>query len=108
MLPVEAFLPNYTPILGPLGGVAILFLVGLLTFDPVIHLVEGETVTPILLARHFTLNPGLVILALLFWYWMWGVAGALLAVPMLATCKIVCDRVRPLMALGHFLGAQAR
>ena len=99
---------------------AILFLVGLLTFDSIwqallpaaiylaIHLVEGETVTPILLARHFTLNPVLVILALLFWYWMWGVPGALLAVPMLATSKIICDRVRPLMALGHFLGAQAR
>jgi len=39
---------------------------------------------------------------------MWGVAGALLAVPMLATFKIVCDRIRPLMALGHFLGAGAR
>jgi predicted PurR-regulated permease PerM len=117
---VMAFLLNYIPILGPLCGVATLFLVGLLTFDSiwqallpaviylVIHLVEGETVTPILLARHFTLNPVLVILALLFWYWMWGVAGALLAVPMLATSKIICDRIRPLMALGHFLGAQAR
>jgi predicted PurR-regulated permease PerM len=39
---------------------------------------------------------------------MWGVAGALLAVPMLATSKIICDRIRPLMALGHFLGAQPR
>jgi len=115
-----AFFLNYVPILGPLCGVAILFLVGLLTFDTIwqallpaaiylgIHFVEGEAVTPILLARHFTLNPVLVIIALLFWYWMWGVSGALLAVPMLATFKIVCDRVRPLMALGHFLGAQPR
>jgi predicted PurR-regulated permease PerM len=115
-----AFLLNYVPILGPLSGVAILFLAGLLTFDTIwqavlpagiylgIHFIEGEAVTPILLARHFTLNPVLVIIALVFWYWMWGVAGALLAVPMLATFKIICDRVRPLMALGHFLGAQAR
>jgi predicted PurR-regulated permease PerM len=49
-----------------------------------------------------------VIIALLFWYWMWGVAGVLLAVPMLATFKIVCDRITPLAALGHFLGAQPR
>jgi predicted PurR-regulated permease PerM len=115
-----AFLLNYVPILGPLFGVAILFLVGLLTFDTlwqaflpagiylVIHFIEGETVTPMLLARRFTLNPVLVVVALVFWYWMWGVAGALLAVPMLATFKIVCDRIRPLMALGHFLGAEAR
>jgi predicted PurR-regulated permease PerM len=39
---------------------------------------------------------------------MWGVAGVLVAVPMLATLKIICDRVRPLMALGHFLGAEGR
>jgi predicted PurR-regulated permease PerM len=115
-----AFLLNYIPILGPLCGVAILFLAGLLTFDPlwqaalpagiylVIHFVEGESVTPMLLARRFILNPVLVIVSLVFWYWMWGVAGALLAVPMLATFKIVCDRIRPLMALGHFLGAGAR
>jgi predicted PurR-regulated permease PerM len=117
---VVAFFLNYVPILGPLCGVAILFLAGLLTFDTIwqailpagiylgIHFVEGEAVTPTLLARHFTLNPVLVIIALLFWYLMWGVAGALLAVPMLATFKIVCDRIEPLMALGHFLGTQPR
>ena len=115
-----AFLLNYIPILGPLFGIAILFLAGLLTFDTiwqallpagiylVIHLVEGETVTPMLLARRFTLNPVLIIVSLVFWYWMWGVAGALLSVPLLATSKIICDRIRPLMALGHFIGAEAR
>jgi hypothetical protein len=59
-----------------------------------IHLAEGETLTPILLARRFTLNPVLVILSLVFWFWMWGVPGAILAVPMLAILKIVSDRVR--------------
>lgn len=115
-----AFILNYVPILGPLFGVAILFLAGMLTFDTLwqaflpagiylgFHFVEAETLTPMLLARRFTLNPVLVIIALVFWYWMWGVAGALLAVPMLATFKIICDRVRPLMALGHFLGVDAR
>jgi predicted PurR-regulated permease PerM len=68
-----------------------------------IHLVEGETITPMLLARRFTLNPVLVILALIFWYWMWGVPGAILAVPMLAIAKIICDRIQKLAALGHFL-----
>ena len=115
-----AFLLNFVPILGPMCGIAILFLAGLLTFGTiwhslllaacylVIHIVEGETLTPMLLARRFVLNPVLVIVSLLFWYWMWGVPGALIAVPMLATVKIVCDRVRPLMALGHFLGAEGR
>jgi len=110
-----AFFLNYVPILGPLTGIVIFLLAGLLTFDSlwraflpaalylVIHLAEGQFATPMLLARRFTLNPVLVILSLIFWFWMWGVPGAILSVPMLAIAKIVCDRIRPLMALGHFL-----
>jgi predicted PurR-regulated permease PerM len=111
-----AFLLNYVPILGPLTGVGLFFMVGLTSFDTVwhalipagvylgIHLVEGEFVTPMILARRFTLNPVLVIVSLVFWNWMWGIPGTFLAVPLLAGFKIICDRVRPLMALGHFLG----
>jgi predicted PurR-regulated permease PerM len=110
-----AFLLNFIPILGPFFGVCIFVLVGMLSFDSLwwallppalyfgIHLVEGETLTPMLLARRFTLNPVLVILSLVFWFWMWGVPGAILAVPMLAILKIISDRLRPLKALGHFL-----
>jgi predicted PurR-regulated permease PerM len=110
-----AFLLNYVPILGPLFGIIIFVLAGMLSFDGLwsalvpavlyfgIHLAEGETLTPMLLARRFTLNPVLVILSLVFWFWMWGVPGAILAVPMLAILKIVSDRVRPLKALGHIL-----
>ncbi len=115
-----AFLLNYIPILGPMAGVALLALVGLTTFDDFwqgllpagiylsLHFAEGEVITPSLLARQFTLNPVVVIIALIFWYWMWGVAGALLAVPMLATLKIVCDRIESLKAIGHFMGTEAR
>jgi predicted PurR-regulated permease PerM len=110
-----AFLLNYVPILGPLFGTGIFLLAGMLSFDSLgwallppalyfgIHLIEGEALTPMLVARRFTLNPVLVILALVFWFWMWGVPGAILAVPILAILKIVCDRVRALKALGHFL-----
>ena len=62
-------------------------------------MIEGETVTPMLLARRFTLNPVLVIISLVFWFWMWGIPDAILSVPMLAIAKI-CDRVRPLAAFG--------
>jgi predicted PurR-regulated permease PerM len=112
---VVAFLLNFVPIMGPLFGVGIFLLAGLLVLDPLwmammpaalylaIHVIEGEIVTPMLLARRFTLNPVLVIISLIFWFWMWGVPGAILAVPMLAITKIVCDGVRPLAAIGHFL-----
>jgi Predicted permease len=110
-----AFLLNYVPILGPALGVLIFLLAGLYTHDTLwqallpaglylgFHLIEGETVTPMLLARRFTLNPVLVIISLVFWFWMWGIPGAILAVPMIAITKIICDRVRPLAAFGHFL-----
>ena len=112
-----AFLLNYIPILGPMIGVGVFLLAGFLSIDSLwgaflpaglyllIHLVEGETVTPMLLARRFTINPVLVILSLVFWYWMWGVPGAILSTPMLAITKIICDRIRPLMAFGHFMEA---
>ena len=116
---VLAFVLNYVLILGPLSGVTVLFLAGVLTFDTIwqalvpalsylaIHLTEGA-VTPLLLARRFELNPVLVIISLVFWYWMWGIPGALLAVPLLTSFKIICDRIQPLMALGHFVGGESQ
>jgi len=110
-----AFLLNYVPILGTALGVVVFLFAGLLTNDLlwqallpsglyiVLHLIEGETLTPMILAKRFTLNPVLVIISLVFWFWMWGIAGAILSVPMLAITKIICDRVRPLAAFGHFL-----
>jgi predicted PurR-regulated permease PerM len=110
-----AFLLNYAPIIGPAMGVFVFLLAGFLTIEGpwnalapaglyfAIHLVEGETLTPMLLAKRFTLNPVLIIVSLVFWFWMWGVPGAILSVPMLAILKIICDRLRPFAALGHFL-----
>jgi len=68
-----------------------------------IHVLEGEIVTPMILARRFTLNPIAVMVGLVFWYRMWSVQGAILAVPLLAVAKIICDRLRPLRAFGHLL-----
>lgn len=107
---------NYVPILGPMVASVVFLLAGLLSVEtlwlallPValyfaVHLAEGETITPLLLSRRFTLNPVLVIISLVFWHWMWGIPGAILAVPLLAIAKIVCDRIGPLAALGHLLG----
>ena len=110
-----AFTLNYVPILGPAAAVFIFLFAGSLTITSTwqavlpaalygaIHVIEGETVTPMLLARRFTLNPVLVVFSFVFWFWLWGVPGAILSAPILATTKIVCDRIRPLAALGHIL-----
>ena len=111
-----AFLLNYIPILGPLTGVVLFFFVGLFATGSIwpallppaiylaIHVAEGEVVTPILLARRFTLNPVMVIISLFFFDWLWGVTGALLSVPLLSILKIVCDAIPSLTPLGHMLG----
>ena len=113
-----AFLLNYVPILGPTAGVLVFVVAGLIAIDPLwaafvpaalyllIHIAEGETVTPMLLAARFTINPVAIVLGVIFWYWMWGVCGALLATPMLAIIKIVCDRVEGLKPFGHFIGGE--
>jgi predicted PurR-regulated permease PerM len=114
---VTAFLLNYIPILGPMTGVVIFFAAGVVSFDwpwyavvpagiyLLIHIAEGETITPMLLARRFTLNPVLVILSLFFWHTIWGIPGALLAVPLLAIFKITADRIEPLKPIGHIIGS---
>jgi predicted PurR-regulated permease PerM len=55
------------------------------------------------MARRFTINPVALVLALVFWYWLGGILGAVLAVPMLAIAKIICDDIPALRAFGHFL-----
>jgi len=112
---VLAFVFNYVPIIGPIAGVCLFALVGLATLGTswlalgpaalylALHFAEGEAITPLVLAKRFTLNPIAVMIGLIFWFWMWGVQGAILSVPLLAIVKIVSDRVRPLRALGHLL-----
>ncbi|MBS0642768.1 MAG: AI-2E family transporter [Proteobacteria bacterium] len=110
-----AFALNFMPILGPMVGVVIFLMAGILSLGVTwwavlpaalylgIHIAEGEVATPMLLSRRFTINPVAMILALIFCYWMWGVVGAVLAMPLLAITKIVCDDLRPLRAVGHLL-----
>ena len=110
-----AFLLNYVPIIGPILVLIMFAAVGMLSLNGVwlsllpaglyflVHVIEGETVTPMLLARRFTINPVLVIISLIFWHWMWGVPGAILSTPLLAITKIIFDRIDSLKPLGHVI-----
>ena len=113
---VMAGMFNYVPFLGAVTGISTVALVALITFDhpwpillpPLCYLgitcIEAQFITPALLARRLTLNPVAVFVALIVWTWMWGIAGALLAVPLLATFKICCDHLEPLQPIGTMLG----
>jgi predicted PurR-regulated permease PerM len=106
---------NFVPYFGPAAGLILLATVGLLTFDtlwqgllPVawyllLHLLEANLITPVLLGRRFTLNPVVVFVSLIFWTWLWGVPGALLSVPILVSAKVVCDRFPSLSHVSELL-----
>lgn len=107
---------NFVPYLGPLIGVTVVAAASLLTFDTVgraalaplayfaLNTLEGSFVTPAIMGRQLSLNPVVVFISLLFWGWLWGIPGALMAVPLVVTAKIICDHYEPLAALGEFLG----
>ena len=113
---VLAGVTNFIPYLGGLACTVVLALVALLTFGTVerallvagvfiaLNFVESHFVTPAVLGRRLELNPVAVFVGLLFWGWLWGVGGALLAVPLLATAKIFCDHIERLRPVGEFLG----
>lgn len=106
---------NFVPYFGPVAGVILLGMVGLLTFDTLgkgllppawyllLHLVEANLITPVLLGRRFTLNPVVIFVSLIFWTWLWGVSGALLSVPILVSVKVVCDRIPRLSHVSELL-----
>ncbi|MFV2053903.1 AI-2E family transporter [Aliiroseovarius sp. YM-037] len=114
---IVAFLFNFLPYIGALVGTALVAAVAIITFDslpyallaPLIYLtctsIEGQIVTPVILGRRLELNTVSVFVTVVFWAWLWGVAGALMAVPFLVCVKVVCDRVEGLQTLGNFLAA---
>lgn len=89
-------LVNFVPYVGPVVGAGVIAIAALISFDaplaialpPLAYVtlttIEGYMVTPVLVGRTLTLNPLLVLVSVLFWGWLWGIAGAFLAVPLLA------------------------
>ena len=107
---------NSIPYLGPLVVTAALGVVAFMQFDDVVKTVyisaatlaitslEGWLLTPALMSRAARMNPVAIFIGLLFWSWVWGVMGTILAVPMLMMAKAICDRVEDLQPIGELLG----
>jgi predicted PurR-regulated permease PerM len=110
---------NFIPYFGPVAGISLLAIVGLLTFDTLgqgllppawyllLHLLEANFVTPVLLGRRFTLNPVVIFVSLIFWTWLWGVPGALLSVPILVSIKVICERVPSMSHVSELLTSES-
>jgi predicted PurR-regulated permease PerM len=107
---------NSIPYIGPIvvtGGLAV---VTFMQFDDLartayvaatalaITSLEGWLLTPVLMSRASRMNPVAIFIGLLFWSWVWGVWGTILAVPMLMAIKSICDHVEDLQPIGELLG----
>lgn len=111
-----AGLLNFIPTVGALSTAILITLVSIASFSSLTHaalipatfltltIAMGTLVSPLIMGRRLTLNPVVIFLGLSFWGWLWGLPGALLAVPMLAMFKIFCDHIEPLAPIGEFLG----
>ncbi|HZP64887.1 MAG TPA: AI-2E family transporter [Rudaea sp.] len=107
---------NFAPYIGPTTTGVALALAGFAAFDSLGHalappgaflalaVLEGQFVTPTILGRRLALDPTVVFVWLLVWGWLWGVIGVLLAGPMLACFRIVCQHVESLRPVCVLIG----
>jgi len=107
---------NSIPYYGPLVVTAALSIVAYIQFSTItmtatiagvsllITTLEGFVLTPLLIGRAASMNQVAVFAGLLFWSWIWGLWGILLAVPMMMVIKVICDHIEPLQPFGHLLG----
>ncbi|HEU5283138.1 MAG TPA: AI-2E family transporter [Burkholderiales bacterium] len=106
---------NFVPYLGPVVSITVISTVSVLSFDTLleallpplaylaIEAIEGNVVQPMLFGRSLSLNPVAIFVSLLFWGWLWGAAGILLAVPILIAIKIACQHIDSLKPAAEFL-----
>ena len=112
---VVAAVLNFVPYVGAVVTLVVIGLAGLVSFDTthevllalgaffVINMIESNVATPMLLGRRMPLNPVAIFVGLLFWGWVWGITGAVLAVPLTVLVKVVSDRVDGLKSFGQLL-----
>ena len=112
-----AFSFNFLPILGAIAGTLLVAVYAIITFDtltfallaPALYFtatsIEGQLVTPTILGHSLEMNTTSVFVTVIVWAWLWGVPGALIAVPFLVIVKVICDNVSGWQAVGNFLGS---
>ena len=113
---VVAAILNFVPYVGAMANTVLLALAAFIAFEDTGHallvpgaflalnLIESNLVTPMIYGNRMKLNTVALFIGLVFWWYIWGIPGAILAVPMMATLKIACDHIESLAPIGEFLG----
>jgi predicted PurR-regulated permease PerM len=108
---------NFVPFVGPMVTAALLVVVGFAQFATplaalcvpgaflVLNTIEGQLLTPLVVGRRLALDPVMVFLALMLFGWLWGVAGLLMALPLLTCLRIVAQRWPGSNTLARLLAA---
>lgn len=116
---VMAALLNFVPYLGAIVGLIIVSAVALISFDTIgataltagLYLtcttIEGQFITPAVVGRRLELNTVAVFISVALWGWLWGIPGALIAVPLLVSVRVLCEHFESLATLGEFISAAA-
>jgi predicted PurR-regulated permease PerM len=111
---------NFIPYLGPMISATLLLMAGILTFDTLpeiiapavallaIHATESNFISPFYVGSKLSLSPVSMCLSVMFWGWLWGLAGAVMAVPLLVAVRALCKRRRNLRLLNVYLEGSQR
>jgi predicted PurR-regulated permease PerM len=92
------------PVIVSMNSLTVSGFLGILAVVVVTHVIALNVLYPKIIGRRLQLNPLAVTLALLFWGWLWGAMGLILAVPLTAAIKIIFDHIDSLRAWGNWLG----
>jgi len=85
---------------------AVMPMVWVAIFFAVVQVLESNLITPKLTSDTVDLNPLAVLVASMFWGLLWGAIGVILAIPITAAIKVICDHVESLEPIGLFLGGK--
>ena len=118
LLGVLAFLLNYIPYLGAIGGAALTLVVGIVSLPELNHAltaaavyfsltsIEGQLITPYFVGRRLRLNTVVVFISVTLMAWLWSVVGMLVATPLLVVVRTFCEHIPRLEPFGDFLSAR--
>ena len=109
---------NFAPYIGPAVSLLTISTAAILSFDSIseamlipivvlgMNIIEGELVSHQIIGKRLSLSPVVVFTGIVFWGWLWGIAGALMAIPIIAAINVVCQKIDSLKPISDFISAE--